>query len=201
MTRILLAVLFFVPAAVYLIAAYRKRSVFPVALTAAVFTAFFFLYSWYSLPVYAALGALFLALVISSFYDSSRQYLLTAHLICIFLACVIVRLLLNLSILSSLLSVACGFLSLFIPYVLSRKKWLGRADIIVFTSLCLTVEPLSVPFLLLTASLSGLILYGTSLISGKKTGKIAFVPLLSLSLFLVYPFQHLIMEALSLLLQ
>lgn len=190
MEKVLLSALFFLPPGVYLVLSRKRESLPWVLLNAAVFTFFFWLYRFYSQPLFLLYGVLFTVSVIASFRDFFHKNLLTAHIVLIAVACAGVRYFLDIPPLDSVLSVSCGFLALFLPYLFSGKKWLGIGDIPVFASFCLVVEPYGVPLLLLISSVSGILCYWIMKWSGRPDKKIPFVPFLTLALFVYIPFEY-----------
>lgn len=163
---------------------FKSLSIKPVAVILLFVTATGFLYHKQPFPYNLVYLNLILSLSICSFQDMKDRYITARQAIFLGVSVVIVRILTDIPPVVNLISVVMGFLLLFVPYLLSRKKGLGIGDVIALTLLSVLFTPVGVTVIFLMTTVGALIYGGVKWVVKKEKSRIPLIPFMQLAVWL-----------------
>lgn len=172
----------------------RKRTSIPFILFSFLFSLlFFWWYRDYPFPLILSFSAVYLIFTIASLSDIKTQSISIVHVLSLLVSVGAAWYLLGLSVPASLLSASMGFLTLFIPCMVTKESQIGLGDAFIFGTISLLLEPFGVFAVLLIASISALGYAGIYWLRKKNKPKIPYLPFLEGALFLYLPLQPMVM--------
>lgn len=175
----------------------RPARVVIVFLSSALSVGAFFFFRTFDVLRYVLFLNLFLTLVILSTDDIKTLSVSGWELGALFLSVMLLRQTLPIPVWQSGISVALGFLLLFVPFLATKKKGLGIGDVYAFTLLSLTLRPLEVFFCFFLSVLLAL-LFALLYFSIKKEKRpFPLLPFFSIAVFWVLPFSGKMAEMLG----